>query len=149
MKRLLGIAVAGLAIAGAGGVTGTSPAHAENASQCLPVAPPTVPNSGVLAVAAGQPTGPVAVSCSMTVAVGRPLYWGARTANAWDIKGTRVSNGQVVVRPIASSKSVIDNGGVPAGNTFQAFNNETITVTIYSMCASGVCVAEGMAGVGG
>lgn len=148
MKRLLGIGVAaGMALAGVGGVVG-GPAQAQNASQCTSVAPPGMPNGGVLAVAAGNDAG-VAVSCSMKVGAARPLYWGARTANAFDIKGTRVINGVTHSRVIASSKSLVDNGGLPAGGTFTAYANETLTVTIYGMCASGQCVAEGMAGIGG
>ncbi len=148
MKRLLGIAAAaGLAVAGVGAGIGM-PAQAENASQCTSVAPPGMPNGGVLAVAASNTAG-VAVKCSMTVAAARPLYWGARTANSFDIVGTRVVSGVTVKRVIASGASAVNNGGLPAGGTFQAFNNETLTVTIYGMCSSGACVAEGMAGIGG
>ena len=150
MKRLLGIAAGvGLAVAGIGAGVG-APAHAQNGSQCESVAPPGMPNGGVLAVAAGAPDASgVAVRCTMTVAVGRALYWGARTTNAFDIIGTRTVNGAAVKRVIASGKSALDNGGLPAGGTFQAFSNETLTVTIYGMCSSGQCVAEGMAGIGG
>lgn len=149
MKRVLGAAIAaGLLATGAGGVTGS--AQAQNASQCLPVAPPGMPNGGVLAVAAGQTAGTgAAITCTVRVTEARSLYWGARTANAWEIKGTRVSAGKTVVRTIASGKSVVDNDGMPAGGSFQAFANETISVTIFGLCQAGVCGAEGIAGVGG
>jgi hypothetical protein len=147
MKRLLGSAsVVALLV---GGDAAVMPAQAQNASQCAPVAPPGVPNGGVLAVAAGQVAGPVAVRCSMVASTARPLYWGARTSSAWDIVGTRMVNGAPVSRVIASGQSALANDGMPNGNTFNAFAGETLTVTIYATCTQDVCVAEGMAGVGG
>jgi hypothetical protein len=147
MKRVLGTAVVGVLV-GAGGLV-LSPAPAQNASQCLNVDPPGVPNNGVLAVGAGLPAGSPAVRCSTVASTARPLYWGARTANAWDITGTRMVNGQPVVRLIASGRSAVDNDGTPNGGTFNSFAGETLTVTIHATCTQGVCVAEGMAGVGG
>lgn len=149
MKRLLGSAsVVGLVLAGVGGLS--SPSQAENASQCAPVMPPTVPNGGVLVVGAGATAAaPFTKSCSMVTPAGRPLYFGARTSNAWDIKGVRMVAGKPVVRTIASGKSAVDNDGMPNGGTFNSFAGETLTVTIHSTCTQGVCVAEGMAGIGG
>ena len=149
MKRLLGSAsVVALVLAGVGGLG--SPSQAQDASQCAPVAPPSVPNGGVLVVGGGATAGaPFAKSCSMATPTARGLYFGARTSSAWDIKGTRMVAGKPVVRTIASGKSAVDNDGMPNGGTFNSFAGETLTVTIYSTCTQGVCVAEGMAGFGG
>ena len=148
MKRLLGSASVVALLVGTG--FAAAPTQAQNASQCAPVAPPGVPNGGILVLAGGETSGsPIVKSCSMVATTARPLYWGARTSNAWDIKGSRKVNGATVVRTIASGKSAVNNDGMPNGGTFNSFANETLTVTIYSSCTQGVCVAEGMAGIGG